>query len=187
MPATARRNGRADPASVDPELVGRGDVDRGRHAATRPTTTGSSTGFRTATTPQEQLRHLYALAEFDDAELMPRTCELAMSGEVKTQNAPFLLRRASPTATTAARRGTSCASTGPRPTSSVPPQHDRAHDRAGKLLDNRPIVADVQSFFAEHPIPQAAKTLDQILERQLVNSAVREHHAASLADSLRSR
>ncbi len=45
-----------------------------------------------AATPQEQLRHLYALAEFDDAELVARTCELAMSDAVKTQNAPFLLR-----------------------------------------------------------------------------------------------
>ena len=36
---------------------------------------------------------LYALAEFDDADLMRRTCELAFSGEVKTQNAPFLLNR----------------------------------------------------------------------------------------------
>ena len=46
-----------------------------------------------------------------------------------------------------------------------------------KLLTRPEVVADVQSFFAEHPIPQAAKTLDQILERQRVNAALhaREH------------
>ena len=43
-------------------------------------------------------------------------------------------------------------------------------------------------FFAEHPIEQAAKTLEQILERQRVNAALRrprerEAFAASLAAS----
>ena len=49
--------------------------------------------FRTVATPQDQLRYLYALAEFPTAELVQRTCELAMSGEVRTQNAPFVLNR----------------------------------------------------------------------------------------------
>jgi len=52
-----------------------------------------------------------------------------------------------------------------------------------KLLTDPPVVADVQGFFAEHPIPQAAKTLDQILERQRVNAAanVRERPRLSAA------
>jgi puromycin-sensitive aminopeptidase len=46
-----------------------------------------------------------------------------------------------------------------------------------KLLTREAVAADVQSFFAEHPIPQATKTLDQVLERQRVNVAMyaREH------------
>jgi hypothetical protein len=46
-----------------------------------------------------------------------------------------------------------------------------------KLLTRPEVAADVQSFFAEHPIPQAMKSLDQTLERQRVNVAmhVREH------------
>ena len=38
----------------------------------------------------------------------------------------------------------------------------------------------MQGFFAEHPIPQAAKTLDQVLERQRVNAALREREAERL-------
>ena len=49
--------------------------------------------FRAAVTPQDQLRNLYALADFPSAELVQRACELAMSGEVRSQNAPFLLNR----------------------------------------------------------------------------------------------
>ena len=60
----------------------------------------------------------------------------------------------------------------------VPAQHDRAHDRRPcTSLTDEQVAADVQSFFAEHPIAQAAKTLEQVLERQRVNTALkaREH------------
>ena len=36
------------------------------------------------------------------------------------------------------------------------------------------LVADAADFFAAHPIEQAAKTLEQILERQRVNAALRQ-------------
>jgi hypothetical protein len=53
-----------------------------------------------------------------------------------------------------------------------------------KLITAPAVVADVQSFFAEHDIPQAAKTLQQVLERQRVNAAVAEREADRLAASL---
>jgi hypothetical protein len=40
-----------------------------------------------------------------------------------------------------------------------------------KQLAAPELVADAAAFFAEHPIPQATKTLDQILERQRINAA----------------
>ena len=42
-----------------------------------------------------------------------------------------------------------------------------------RLLTDETVAADVQAFFAEHPIEQAAKTLEQVLERQRVNTALR--------------
>jgi ERAP1-like C-terminal domain len=129
--------------------------------------------YRTGDTPQVQLRHLYLLAEFDDAELMARTCALAMSDEVKTQNAPFLLR-----ACIGNRRQ------GAQAWEFVRRNWHAINDRfprntivrmieTVKTLDRPTDVADVQSFFAEHPIEQAAKTLEQTLERQRVNGDVR--------------
>ena len=54
-----------------------------------------------------------------------------------------------------------------------------------RLLTDETVAADVQAFFAEHPIAQAAKTLEQVLERQRVNAALRaretERFAAALA------
>ena len=53
-----------------------------------------------------------------------------------------------------------------------------------KLLTAPAVVADVQSFFSEHPIPQGAKTLEQVLERQRVNAALREREAVRLSAAL---
>jgi puromycin-sensitive aminopeptidase len=134
----------------------------------------------TSETPQVQLRHLYALAEFDDAELMARTCQLAISDDVKTQNAPFLLR----TAIGNRRQGQSA-------WSFVRRNWDELNERfprntivrmveTVKLLDQPTDVADVQAFFAEHPIEQAALTLTQLLERQRINADVRARNADQL-------
>jgi len=143
-------------------------------------------GFTDAATPQEQLRHLYALAEFDDATLVARTCELAMSDRVKTQNAPFLLRAAIANRT----HGSSA-------WEFVKAHWDEANQRfpgntiirmvdSVKLLTSDSAVADAAAFFADHPIEQAVQSLEQILERQRVNAALldreREGFAAFLVD-----
>ena len=140
--------------------------------------------FGTAATPQEELRYMYALAEFPQAAQIQRTIDLAFSGDVKTQNAPFLLNRC-----IANRRH------GEMAWGQVRRQWDTANDKFPgntivrmidpvKTLTAPTTVADVQSFFSEHPIPQAAKTLDQILERQRVNAAMREREGERLATSL---
>jgi hypothetical protein len=50
-----------------------------------------------------------------------------------------------------------------------------------RLLNRPDVAADVQSFFAEHPIPQASKTLDQVLERPRTNVALRDREHDRLA------
>ena len=140
--------------------------------------------FRTAATPQEQLRFMYALAEFPTREQLERTVALAFSGEVKSQNAPFLLNRC------IANRWH-----GEMAWESVRRSWEQANERfpdnaivrmvdSVKLLTRPDVVADVQSFFSEHPIPQSAKTLDQVLERQRVNAALLAREAERLAEQL---
>jgi puromycin-sensitive aminopeptidase len=53
-----------------------------------------------------------------------------------------------------------------------------------KFLNTPELVDDAASFFAEHPIEQASKTLDQILERQRVNAELRALQGAAFADAL---
>jgi hypothetical protein len=42
----------------------------------------------------------------------------------------------------------------------------------------------VQSFFSEHDIPQAVQTLQQVLERQRVNTSLRRRESDPLAEAL---
>ena len=173
----------ADPGSVHPELVA---------AATSIVAVGGDEavyermldGYRTAATPQDQLRHLYALAEFDAEPLVLRTCELAMSDEVKTQNAPFLLRSC-----IASRRHGAAAWTFVRrhwdeanaafPSNSIVRMVDSV-----KLLTDERVAADVQAFFAEHPIEQSAEDARSDPRAPAVNTALRAREQARFAAAL---
>lgn len=141
--------------------------------------------FRTATTPQEQLRYLYALAEFPEQAQIQRTIDLAFSGEVRTQNAPFLINRCIANRwhgemTWGALRRQWEAANEKFPSNTIVRMIDPV-----KLLTSPAVVADVQSFFSEHPILQAVKTVDQVLERQRVNAAMQAREAERLTDALR--
>ncbi|MDX2378571.1 MAG: M1 family aminopeptidase [Acidimicrobiia bacterium] len=169
-----------NPGAVDPELLAAATIvvaSSGDEAIYERMVAG----FADAATPQDQLRHLNALAEFDDAALILRTCEFAMSDRVKTQNAPFLLRLC------IANRNH-----GPAAWRFVRENWDEANERfpsnsisrmidSVQLLNTAELVADAHAFFAEHPIEQALKTQEQILERQRVNAALRARDQPALS------
>ncbi|MGB3734839.1 MAG: M1 family metallopeptidase [Ilumatobacter sp.] len=175
----ARRNGE----SVDPELLAAATsvvAANGDHADYDR----MLDGFRNATTPQEELRHLMSLPEFNDADLIARTCELAMSGEVKSQNAPFLLSGA-----------IGSRDHGRQAWDFVKEHWDAANDKfpnntivymigTVKRLTAPDDVTDTAAFFADHPIEQSAATLRQILERQRVNADLRRREADALSVAL---
>ncbi|MGB1381808.1 MAG: ERAP1-like C-terminal domain-containing protein, partial [Ilumatobacteraceae bacterium] len=162
----------ADPTAVDPELLAASTVVVAARGG-RAEFDLLLDGFRNGPTPQDQLRCLYALAEFDDAGLIAETCELAMSPSVKTQNAPFLLR-----ACMANRRHGTVAwrfvtanwveANERFPTNTIVRMVESV-----KFLTEAALVDEAASFFGNHPIPQGAATLAQILERQRVNAAAR--------------
>ena len=142
------------------------------------------TRFRTAETPQLKLRFMFALAEFPQAEQIRRVIDLALSGEVKTQDAPFLLNR--------------CIANRQNGTMAWEIVRRQWQELLERFPDNTivrmvssittlttpELVADVQGFFSEHPIPQAAKTLEQLIERQKVNAGLRAREAEALAAAL---
>ncbi len=48
--------------------------------------------FRSAATPQEERRYLYSLAAFQPVELLQQTLARTINGEIRTQDAPFIVR-----------------------------------------------------------------------------------------------
>ena len=171
----------ADPNAVDPEL------------AAAATTVVAATGdaatyerlrdrFLDATTPQEQLRHLYALAEFDDADLLLATCEFALSGAVKTQNAPFVLRAAIANRHHGALAWAFVRDSWAEADAAFPPGTMIRMVDAVKFLNTYELVDDVAAFFAEHPMGD--QRLGQILERQRINARLRTRTGESFATQL---
>jgi puromycin-sensitive aminopeptidase len=141
--------------------------------------------YRDPSTPQDQIRMLYALAEFDSPELIARTCDFALTSEVKTQNAPFLLNRC-----IANRKH------GEQAWSFVRQNWQHANDAfpgntiirmasATVTLNSDVMEADIQSFFSERPIVQAGKMLDQVLERQRVNTDLRRRESSVISQALK--
>jgi puromycin-sensitive aminopeptidase len=134
--------------------------------------------FLTAATPQEQLRNLYALAEFNDESLVLATCEFAMSPDVRTQNAPFLLRSAIANRHHGATAWAFVRDHWPQALERFPSNTIVRMVDSVKSLATPELVEDTARFFAEHPVEQAAKTLEQVLERQRVNARFRDREAA---------
>jgi puromycin-sensitive aminopeptidase len=134
----------------------------------------------TGPTPQEQLRYLFALPDFRDAVLVDRTVRLALTDEVRPQNAPWLLTRA------IANRDHGELAWG-----FIKANWDEIVARCApstvvyvvegvRYLSTAELVEDAEAFFAEHPIPQSALQLRQILERQRINADLRRRAAPDL-------
>jgi puromycin-sensitive aminopeptidase len=134
-----------------------------------------------AESPQDRLRFLYALSEADDAGLVGEACDYALSGAVRSQNAPFLLGRCianrwhGDVAWERVRRAWAPANER-FPLNSIIRMVDPV-----KLLTDDDVVEETRKFFQVHPIPQSELTLRQVLERQRVNQATRRRESARLA------
>jgi puromycin-sensitive aminopeptidase len=143
------------------------------------------TRYRNPSTPQEENRYLYALASFDDPDLATRTFDLAMS-EVRTQNAPFVLRslianRLTGPAIWQRITGEWDTMVSKFPSNILPRMLDGV-----RMLCNPPsLAAETTRFIETHPLPAGGKTVEQILERLAVNVAFGESEGRQLTGHLR--
>ncbi len=126
-------------------------------------------GFRRSSTPQEELRFLYALADVRDPEEMGRVLDLTMTAEVRTQNAPFVIG-----ACLANRDNGHLAwafiqqrwtEMGERfPSNSI------VRMLSGiRTISDPDLATTIEAFLADHPLAQGAQILQQHLERMRVS------------------
>jgi puromycin-sensitive aminopeptidase len=138
--------------------------------------------YRSASTPQEEERYLFATSRFPGDAEVERILAASMSDDVRTQDAPYLLARS----TTNRRQG-------PKVWRFIAEHWDAMQDRFAssniiglvsgiRYLTDPQAVADVDAFFREHDIPQNHLMLQQGLERMRVHAKLRERVAPELLE-----
>lgn len=137
--------------------------------------------WKAARTPQEEQRYLFALAAFRPAELLQQTLAMTINGEVRTQNAPYLMR--SLLLNTEGREHVWAflkehwdEMRRQYPDNSIP----RMCEGIVSLVTPE-LEAEVRDFFASHPVKQGAKTMEQHLEKLRIAVACKQRESANLA------
>jgi puromycin-sensitive aminopeptidase len=121
--------------------------------------------FKTAPTPQEEQRYLFALALFRQPDLIGRTLQLTVNGEVRTQNAPYLMRSVL-LGREARTKAWSFMKEHWEEMVRQYPDNSIARMCEGIVgLVVPELEGDVKDFFARHPVKQGAKQMEQHLER----------------------
>ena len=137
-----------------------------------------------ATNPQDVLRYLGALADIEGEGLAIRFAELMLSDEVRSQDGPYLLRRGLANRSHQQDIWAFVHREWPRINARFPSNSiSRLLDGIRSVTDPR-LAADIEAFLAEHPVPQAAKTVAQHLERMRVGVAVAARARTELATAL---
>jgi puromycin-sensitive aminopeptidase len=173
----------ADPGSVDPSLAAAalvvsatlGDESLHERLVER---------FRAADNPQDRERLLLALSRFREPACLQRTLDMALSGAVRTQDAPYLLRE---TLTNRDNAGVAFAFitehwpeiTGRFPANSIPRLVSGIRAVRDRALAERAVA-----FLAEHPVPQGAQQIRQHIERMWVTVALAERESGRFTASL---
>jgi puromycin-sensitive aminopeptidase len=132
------------------------------------------TKFKTAQTPQEETRYLFALGAFRRLELIERTLRLTVNGEVRTQNAPYLMRGVLLNKD-AREKAWSFMKDHWNEMLKLYPDNSISRMCEGIVgLVTRELEADVREFFANHPVKQGTKQMEQHMERLRVAVAAKE-------------
>ncbi|MBA3765225.1 MAG: ERAP1-like C-terminal domain-containing protein, partial [Actinobacteria bacterium] len=138
------------------------------------------TAYRESPTPQEQYRYLFALPLFRDPELLERTLDATFGDDIRSQDAPFIFMYAMINRDLGERAWAALRSRWDETQERFPSQLTIRLVDGTRYLTKPEQVAEAEAFFAEHPIPQSAKMLEQMLERQRVAAALRERATPDL-------
>jgi puromycin-sensitive aminopeptidase len=170
---------RKDKAAVDPNLLPAlvaivaftGDAARYDEFAER---------FKTAATPQEERRYLFALAQFRQPVLLDRTLAKTLDGEIRIQDAPFMV--------SAVMSNVYGRELGWRFVKTNWDALDRRFPKQGLRrmcggitgLCKPELEREVREFFDSRKIDLGGKTLDQYLEQLRIGVSFRERHGEAL-------
>ena len=136
--------------------------------------------FRTATTPQEERRYLFSLAAFQPKTLLERTLARTISGEIRTQDAPFLVSAILGNVYGRELAWDFLKANWEKMDQLFPKQGLRRMCGGIVSLATPELERDVRDFFTTRKIDLGGKTLDQYLEQLRIAVTVRERDSLAL-------
>ncbi len=136
--------------------------------------------FRTAATPQEERRYLFSLASFQPKALLERTLARTISGEIRTQDAPFLVSAILSNVYGRELAWDFLKTNWEKMDQLFPKQGLRRMCGGIVSLATAELERDVRDFFTTRKIDLGGKTLDQYLEQLRIAVTVRERDSLTL-------
>jgi puromycin-sensitive aminopeptidase len=137
--------------------------------------------FRSATTPQEEQRFLYALAAFRQPALLEQTLARTISGEFRTQDAPFVARALLMSVYGRELAWEFVKANWDTMERQYPKQGLRRLAEGVIGLPTAELERDVHAFFRERRIELGGKTVEQYLEQLRIAVRLRERESAAFA------
>jgi len=140
--------------------------------------------FRTAATPQEERRYLFSLAAFQPKALLERTLARTISGEIRTQDAPFLVSAILGNVYGRELAWAFVKTNWEKMDQIFPKQGLRRMCGGIVSLATPELERDVREFFTTRKIDLGGKTLEQYLEQLRIGVNVRERDGIVLRQYL---
>jgi puromycin-sensitive aminopeptidase len=133
-------------------------------------------------TPQDELRYLMGLTAFRDRALLERTVTSTLTEDVRPQDGPFLLARSTMNRDNGDLAWAFMRDHWDEATARFADSNIMSMVSGVRFLTLPEQQEEAEAFFKEHPVPQAGKMLDQMLERQRIAVALRRRVEPELAD-----
>jgi puromycin-sensitive aminopeptidase len=142
--------------------------------------------YKKAGTPQEERRYLFSLAAFQSPALLARTLACTIDGEIRTQDAPFIVSACLGNVYNRELAWNFVKANWEKMDQLFPKQGVRRMCGGIVSLATPELERDVREFFASRHVDLGGKTLEQYLEQLRVAVAFSERVKASLTQHLKS-
>lgn len=140
--------------------------------------------YRTASTPQEERRYLFSLASFRHKALLARTLGRTINGEIRTQDAPFIVGALLNNVDGRELAWDFVKANWDQMDRLFPKQGLRRMCGGIVGLATQELEEDVRAFFSSRKIDLGGKTLEQYLEQLRVAVSFREREGRTLGATL---
>jgi puromycin-sensitive aminopeptidase len=140
--------------------------------------------FKSASTPQEERRYQTMLGAFPGAAEMDKTLKMTMNGEVRTQDAPYLLAYALMNRDQGTKAWQFIRDNWDEMVKAYPDNSIVRMAGGVRSLNTPELAAEIEEFFKSHKVPTGELTMQQHLEKLRVNVALRQRESAKLAAAL---